>query len=323
MVFHHHRHPRASSAGERTALRRALLVTAFLFVAEVVGGLVANSLALLSDAGHMLTDLLALALSAAAIGFATIPATERRTFGYYRLEILSALANGVLLAVLAGGILVEAWGRFGSPPHVRISVLAPIAAAGLLANVLSLWWLSRARGGLATRAALWHTAADTASSLLVLMAAFIMLATGWWWMDPVVSVVLAGVMVFGALRLLREALDVLLESTPREVSLREIESAMQGVEGVEAVHDLHVWSLTSEVHALSGHLRVQPELLAQTDRIISETRRLLKRDFRIDHTTLQVESEACGDVVCVLGPSELTESTDNRAAAGGQGEHDE
>jgi len=323
MAFHNHRHPRVSSGRERLALRRALLVTSFLFVAEVVGGLIANSLALLSDAGHMLTDLLALGLSAAAIGFATIPATDRRTFGYYRLEILSALANGVLLAVLAGGILVEAWGRFGSPSPVRIAILAPIAAGGLLANLLSFWWLSRARGGLATRAALWHTAADTASSLLVLVAALIMLVTGWWWIDSLVSVTLAGVMVFGALRLLREALDVLLESTPREVNLSEVDSAMRGVEGVEGIHDLHVWSLTSGVHALSGHLSVQPERLAQTDRIINEARQLLKSDFRITHTTLQVESEACGEVVCVLGPSELTDGTEDRSAAGGQGDKDE
>lgn len=318
MAYHHHRHLRPSSAGERVALRRALLVTSFLFVAEVVGGLIANSLALLSDAGHMLTDLLALALSAAAIGFATLPATDRRTFGYYRLEILSALASGLLLAGFAGGILVEAWGRFGSPPSVRIAVLIPIATAGLLANVLSFWWLSRAQGGLATRAALWHTAADAASSLLVLMAALIMLATGWWWMDPAVSVILAGVMVFGALRLLREALDVLLESTPREVSLSEIDRAMQGVEGVEGIHDLHVWSLTSGVHALSGHLRVQPERLTQADRIINEARQLLERDFRITHTTLQVESEACGEVVCVLGPSEFAEVPKTEPPAAGK-----
>jgi len=311
----------------RVENRRRLLITVVLtgvtFLAEAVGGLLTNSLALLSDAGHMLTDLLALALSAAAIGFATMPASDRRTFGYYRLEILSALANGVLLAVLAGGILVEAWGRFGSPPPVRIAILAPIAAAGLLANLLSFWWLSRARGGLATRAALWHTAADTASSVLVLVAALIMLATGWWWLDPLVSVLLAGVMVFGALRLLREALDVLLESTPREVNLPELDIAMMGVEGVEGIHDLHVWSLTSGVHALSGHLRVQPERLMQADRIINEARQLLERDFRITHTTLQVESEACGEVVCVLGPSEFIDRTEDRAAAGGQGDKDE
>jgi cobalt-zinc-cadmium efflux system protein len=118
-------------------------------------------------------------------------------------------------------------------------------------------------------------------------------------------------MVFGALRLLREALDVLLESTPREINLSKIDSAMLGVEGVEGIHDLHVWSLTSGVHALSGHLRVQPERLAQADRIINEARQLLKSDFRITHTTLQVESETCGEVVCVLAPSELTDSIDD------------
>jgi cobalt-zinc-cadmium efflux system protein len=285
-------------------------------VAEVVGGLLANSLALLSDAGHMLTDLLALGLTGAAIGFATLPATRRRTFGYYRLEILSALANGVLLAVFAGGILVEAYNRFGSPPQVNVGILAPVAAAGLVANVLSFWWLSRARGGLATRAALWHTAADGASSLLVLAAAGVMSLKSWWWIDPAVSVVLSGVMVVGALRLLRESLDVLLESTPRDMDLGNVGIRIQSVDGVLGVHDLHVWSLTSEVHALSGHLQVAPERLAQADRIIAEAKCILEEEFKISHTTLQVESEACGEVVCILGPSEPFEESGDRTAAG-------
>ena len=303
-----HHHPRPTSTQERAALQRALILTALVLVIEVIGGLWAHSLALLSDAGHMLTDFVALALSGAAIGFATRPATKNRTFGFYRLEILSALANGILLAVIAGGILVEAYNRFGTHTPVRLDILTPVALIGLGANLLSFWWLSRARGGLSTRAALWHVGADGASSLLVLASAGIMALTAWWWVDPAVSAMMASVMIWGAYRLLRESLEILLESSPREIDLERVESRIREVTGVDGVHDLHVWSLTSEVHALSGHLRVQPEQLSETDRIIADARTLLKKDFGITHTTLQVESEACGEVVCVLRPSEPFDS---------------
>jgi len=311
MSVHSH-HPRATSADESRALRRALVMTVALFGIEVAGGILANSLALLSDAGHMLTDILALALAGAAIRFATRPADRKRTFGYYRLEILSAMANGVLLAVVALGILVEAWKRFQTPPEVKLDVLAPVAAAGLAANLVVIWWLSRARGGLSTRGALWHAVSDGASSVLVLAAAGLMAITSRWWIDPAVSVALACVVVYGAYRLLRESVDVLLESTPREVNLRRLGAAVTAVDGVEGIHDLHVWSLTSNVHALSGHLRVQPERLGETDRILAEAKALLERDFGISHTTLQVESVECGRVACVLGVSEPTRSLGGR-----------
>ncbi len=300
----HRHHPRASSLDEGRALRRALVVTVLLFGIEVAGGILANSLALLSDAGHMLTDILALALAGAAIRFATRPADRKRSFGYYRLEILSAMANGVLLALVALGILVEAWRRFGSPPEVKVDILAPVAAAGLAVNLMVIWWLSRARGGLSTRGALWHAVSDGASSVLVLGAAGLMALTSRWWIDPAVSVLLAGVVVYGAYRLLRESVAVLLESTPPEVDLHRLGEAVTELEGVDGIHDLHVWSLTSGVHALSGHLRVQPERLGETDRILAEAKALLQRDFGISHTTLQLESVECGRVACVLGVTE-------------------
>lgn len=301
MPLHFHRHLRPTSDQEGRALRRALWLTAGLFVVEVAGGVLANSLALLSDAGHMLTDLLALGLSGAALGFAGRPATERRTFGYYRLEILSALGNGVLLAVLAGGILVEAANRFGHPPRIGVEIVFPVAVTGLVANVLAFWWLRRARGGIVTRAAVWHTASDAASSVVVLAAAAVMAATSWWWVDPAVSLLLAAVMVFGAVRLMRDSVDVLLESSPKELDLGRVEAAIRGVDGVKGIHDLHIWSLTSGVNALSGHLQVAPVRLSQADRIIAEARRRLEGEFGIVHTTLQVESEHCGGAVCVLG----------------------
>jgi len=296
----HRPHLRPSSDAERRALSGALWLTALLFVVEVAGGIVANSLALLSDAAHMLTDLLSLGLAGAALRLAARPATHRRTFGYYRLEILSALANGILLALFAGGILVEAWNRFQDPPAVRTDVLLPVAAAGLLVNLVAVWWLHRARGGLATRAATWHAASDGASSLLVLLAAVLLTATGWRWIDPATSVLLAGVIVTGAYRLVREAVDVLLESTPGHVNVADVQEALCTVAGVEAVHDLHVWSLTSGVHALSGHLLVASGALADGDRILEEAGRILGREYGIQHTTLQLESEHGGRFVCAL-----------------------
>jgi cobalt-zinc-cadmium efflux system protein len=319
MIHGHHHHPRASSGAERVALRRALVVTGILFLAEVVGGLWANSLALLSDAGHMLTDLLSLGLGAAAISFATRPADRKRSFGYYRLEILSALANGILLALVAGGILLEAVRRFGSPPEVRVEILAPVAVAGLVANILVILWLARAQGGLSTRAALWHASADGASSVLVILAAVAMALTGWWWLDPGVSILLAGVVVYGAYRLLRESVHVLLESTPYEVDLVRLHEALAGLDGVEGVHDVHVWSLTSQVHALSAHVRVRPEQLTEADRILAAAKNLLEHEFGITHTTLQVESRSCGGIVCVLQPDGSPETPPAAGPDGGGG----
>jgi cobalt-zinc-cadmium efflux system protein len=248
----------------------------------------------------MLTDLLALVLAGGAIRLASRPATAKRTFGYYRLEILSALANGILLALFAGGILVEAWNRFQAPPEVRTNVMLPVAVAGLLVNAVAFWWLHRARGGLATRAATWHAASDGASSVVVILAGVILATAGWRWVDPAASVLLAAGIVLGAYRLVREAVDVLLESTPSHVDVGELQQALCAVEGVESVHDLHVWSLTSGVHALSGHLLVGSEALPDANRILNDAVRLVARDFGIQHTTLQLESEQCGRYACVL-----------------------
>ena len=311
------------AAAERTALRRSLAVTGVVFLAEVVGGVLANSIALLADAAHMLTDLLALALSAAAIQFAGLPPTRKRTFGYYRLEILSALANGILLAAMGGGIVVEAVRRFRSPSEVRVEILWPVALVGLAANLVVVWWLSRAKGGLSTRAALWHATSDGAGSVLVLLAAGVMAATSWWWVDPTVSLFLAGFVIFGSYRLLRESIHVLLESTPYGMDLERVQDALLALEGVEGVHDLHVWSLTSEVHALSGHVQVSAERLGETDRILGEARDLLEEKFGITHTTIQVESTDFGPGVCVLvgteeeaGPSPETQVEPGDRAAG-------
>jgi len=297
-----HQHVRASAGSERTALARALILTALLFAVEVGGGLWSGSLALLADAAHMLTDLLALGLSWLALRLASRPADPRRTFGYYRVEILSAFANGVLLALVAGGVLLESTRRFANPPVVRVDVLAPVAVAGLAANLVSWWWLRGAGDGLPTRAALWHVGSDALGSILVVLTAGVLWFTGWWWMDPVAGLVLAAGVVVGALRLLREAAEVLLESAPPGVDVDEVERLMCGVDGVDSVHDLHVWSLTSGVHALSGHLLVRPDRLGETDRILRAAQRGVRERFDIRHTTLQVESESCGKVVCVLGP---------------------
>ena len=297
-----HRHVRASAGSERKAVGRALALTGLVFAVEILGGLWSGSLALLADAAHMFTDVLALGLSWVAIVLASRPANPRRTFGYYRLEILSAFANGVLLALVAGGVILESTRRFADPPPVRVEILGPVAAVGLVANLMAWWWLRGAGDGLSTRAALWHVASDTVGSVLVLVAAGILWLTGWWWVDPVAGLILAAVVVIGALRLLREAADVLLESVPEGVDVAEVEAVMLAVDGVDSIHDLHVWSLTSGVHALSGHLRVSADRLGETDRILQAAKRGVRERFAIGHTTLQVESESCGRVVCVLGP---------------------
>lgn len=299
-MAHAHGHLRSGSAGEWKALRRSLVLTAAVFVAEVAGGLASGSLALLSDAGHMATDMLALALSATAVRVAARPADPRRTFGYYRFEILAALVSGALLMFLALVILREGVERLSAPVSVRTSILLPVAGIGLATNAISFWWLRSARGGLATRAALWHAAADGLSSVLVLIAGAVMAFTRQWWIDPAVSLVVSGIIAWGAFRLLRESVDVLLESVPPGLDLDSVRDALLAIDAVTGVHDLHVWCLTSDVHALAGHLRVDRGRLGETDRVLSEAGRLLGERFGIRHTTLQVESDPCADPPCAL-----------------------
>lgn len=271
------------------------MFTSVIAVAEAVGGYVTNSLALMSDAGHMVTDVSAIALSLLALWFASKPANVKKTYGYYRLEILSALANGVLLLGITGFICWEAWHRFREPQPVQLGTMALIATVGLAANLIALSFLHRSHS-LTVRGAFLHVLGDTLSSVGVILGAGLMWWTGWLVVDPIISIVISVVIVVGAWRLVRDAVDVLLEATPAHVDMDALRNVLSQARGVTGVHDLHVWTISSGIYALSVHLVVENALACNNDEILSAVKHQLFDRFGIDHTTIQIESEAYAHV---------------------------
>ncbi len=297
MHEHPHHAPDGPSGGrrrvaERRGLLKALALTSAIFVAEVVGGYISNSLALLADAGHMLTDVLALVLAYVALRLATRPATPHKTYGWYRLEILAALTNGVTLVVISLFIFWEAFERLMDPPEVATGTMLVVATVGLVANGLGLYFLSGHGGSLNLRGAFLHVLGDLLSSVAVIVGGLLMWSTGNYLIDPLLSALIGVVIVASAYRLLRESVDVLLEGTPAGIDLAAVEAALETVDGVEGVHDLHVWSLTSGVNALSCHVEVKFEALPSADALLDRVRSLLREGFDISHTTIQIETES-------------------------------
>jgi cobalt-zinc-cadmium efflux system protein len=300
---HAHQRATATSAGRHTrALTWTLLLTGGFLVVEVVAGFWTGSLALLADAGHMLTDVGGLALALFAIWFAAKPPTPVKTYGYYRVEILAALANAVLLLGVSGWILYEAYRRVLAPPPVLAGPMLGVALTGLVINLVGMKLLqSGSRESLNLKGAYLEVLSDALGSIGVIVAALIVLTTGWQLADPLIG---AGIGLFIIPRtwgLLTRAVNVLLEGTPPHVDLAEVERAMAGVAGVQQVHDLHVWTLTSGKEAMSGHVVV--EHLADGDRIIRDLHTLLHDRFGVEHTTIQIESRPLVQIVNREGTS--------------------
>jgi cobalt-zinc-cadmium efflux system protein len=290
------RHHDRGADRDRARLRWCVGLTATILVLEAVGGLLAQSLALLSDSGHMMTDLLALLLCLFAIGFASKPPTDRKTFGYYRLEILTALFNGTLLAVLSLYLFYEAFRRFMNPRPVHTTLMLWIAVIGLVANLAGIALLSPSRRNLNVRGALLHVLGDAFSSLGVIVGGVIMHFTGWYRADPLISIGIGIVILWGALRLMKEACDILLEAAPSQTVLPDVAQAIESVEGVCGLHDLHVWCITTGMPALSGHVVVKDRFLADSDRTLNRIKEMLEERFGICHTTIQMESERYEEV---------------------------
>ena len=280
----------ASKNKRRLAIVLGLTTTYLL--AEVVGGLLTRSLALLADAGHMLTDVAGLALALLAIKFAESPATPERTYGYYRIEILAALTNAVILIGISLYILYEAYERFRNPPEVQSGAMLGVAAVGLGVNVLGIYLLRFAsQESLNMKGAYFEVLSDMLTSIGVIVAALIMLTTGWYYADPLIS---AGIGLFILPRtwlLLRDAVGVLLEGTPSDVNPVALREAIGKVRGVAGVHDLHIWSLTSGINALSVHAVLADGASYET--VLEEVRRRVTSDFNIAHATVQVEAKSC------------------------------
>ena len=291
MHEHHRTH------GPRRYLGLTLILTAVIMMVEVMGGFWSGSLSLLADAGHMLTDVLALAVAFAALAFGARPPDDRRTYGYRRLEILAALANGVALVVVSGSIMVEAYERWIEPRPVDAFVMSVVAAVGLLANLAGLLLLRGHRQNLNVRGAFVHILGDTLSSVGVLCGAGIIALTGWTRVDPILSVGIGVVIVWSSFSLLREVVDVLLEAAPRGIDTDQVRRLIAATAGVDTVHDLHVWSISSGMPALSVHVVVS-DRTRNYDEVRRSIQDELKRAFAIDHSTLQVEMSSDGDCGC-------------------------
>ena len=264
-----------------------LVLTAAFMVVEAVGGLVSGSLALLADAGHMLTDVAALGIAVLSQRVAQRPADDRRTYGYLRLEILAAFVNGAVLFALSVWIVVEAVHRLDSPQPIKGGLFAAVAAVGLVVNVVALRLLhGDAHHDLNTRGAYLHILGDLLGSVGALVAAGLVITTGWTLADPIVSIALSLLILVSAWRLLRESVDVLLEAVPAHIRMEEVEGRLRAVPGICDVHDLHVWTVTSGVIAMSGHV-VVPEL-ADHPRVLAASHAAMGA-LGIGHATIQVE----------------------------------
>ena len=299
--MHAHGHDRNTAAARsRSVLVVTLVLTVGTMVVEFVAGLWTGSLALLADAGHMLTDATALGLALIATWLAARPPTPAKTYGYYRAEILAALANALLLFGVAGSILVEAWHRARSPAEVLAAPMAAVAALGLGVNLFAAWLLHRgAHESLTVRAAYLEVLSDALSSLAALVAAGVMIVTGWTGADPLASGLIVLLILPRTWRLLRQAVNVLLEGTPAHLSLAEIEEAITRVAGVRRVHDLHVWTLTSGREAMSAHVVVED--VRESERLLASLHAVLHATFGIDHTTIQLET-APPEILTIKAP---------------------
>lgn len=291
-----HRHD--SGAGNRRALSLALAITASFTLVEVVGGLLTGSLAVLADAVHMLSDNVSLAIALVAARLAARPATPERTYGYKRAEVLAALANGVLLVALAVWIFAEAVPRLADPPELLAGWMLVIALVGVCVNVAAGAVLWRARqDSLNVEAALRHVGADLLGSFGIAVAAVVVLATGWLQADPVVSMVIGGLILWSSLGVLRDSTSILLESSPKGIDTRVVGERLAGAPGVVEIHDLHVWTITSGFPALSAHVLVRPGEDCHGRR--RELERILHDEFGIEHTTLQVDHARDGRLVAL------------------------
>ena len=288
----HHHHVDARALDRRRLVFVLILALSYAGI-ELVGGLLTGSLALLADSLHMVSDVAALALSLLAVWMASRPASERRTFGNSRAEILAALANGVGLAVVALFISIHAVERFLSPRDVAGAGVMIVATGGLLINLLSLYILEAGRGGsINVRGAWLHVASDALASVGVILAGLGIWALGWMWLDPTISIVVSILVLGSAWSLIREALDVLMETVPAHLDPEEIRSQLLDVPGVSALHCLHVWTIGSGEVSLSSHLVVDSE--SEAESLLQQVRDRLANRFGIDHTTIQIEVEEPG-----------------------------
>jgi cobalt-zinc-cadmium efflux system protein len=273
-----------------------------VMVAEFAGGLVANSLALLSDATHMLADVVALLLGIVAFQFSTKPPTKKNTFGFYRLEIFAAQINGGILLFLSFFIFYAAYQRLLHPEPIKGPLMLMVACVGLVANIAGALVLHKSsRENLNVKAAFLHIVGDLISSVGVIVGGIVISLAGWFVVDPILSLMIGLIILKGAYSVVKETSAVLLEAVPKHINLEKLIREVEAIEGVKSFHDVHVWTITSGLHALSGHVQIQDQQISESARIMKVIQEHLTQRYHINHTTLQLECHACEpDRMCSL-----------------------
>jgi cobalt-zinc-cadmium efflux system protein len=275
---------------ETYRLKLAVAISSFYFFAELIGGFLTNSLALLSDAGHMLSDIAAMSISLFAFQMARRPATMDRTYGYHRLEILAALVNGLALWFIVGIIFTSAYNRLFDPPEVQSRGMIIVAAVGLLVNIAAgLILYGSHHENLNIRGAFLHVISDALGSVGAIAAGFVMLATGWYIADPLISIFIGLLILYSSWSLIKESMSILMQSVPKGIRFEEVQQTIEHVQGVIKVHDLHVWAVTSGIFTLSAHAVVENG--RDFHDVLNDIESTLKDRFRIEHTTIQLETE--------------------------------
>lgn len=288
---HHHGHHHHGHSGNKQGLLIALCITASIMILEFVGGLWTNSLALLSDSGHMLSDAGSLVLSLTALWFAAKPSSAHKSYGFHRIEILAALFNAVTLFLIAGLIIWEAIGRFMDPPTVASGSMMLIACVGLMANLLSAWALMRkgdVHGNLNLRSAYLHILGDALGSVGAILAGGAMLIFGWYAADPIISIIVSLLILKGAWAVLKSTIHILMEGTPAAVSYGDVKHVLESIDGVINVHDLHIWTITSGLDSLSCHLLIADDQDSQV--VLQKAIHQIEERFQITHATIQIEN---------------------------------
>ncbi len=286
-------------------LKYGILLTGIILVVELVGGFLSHSLALLSDAGHVFVDIIALSLSWYGVKQVGRPASSRMTFGYHRVGVIIALVNALSIFAIAAVIFYEAYRRWLQPPEVNGPLMLGAALVGLSVNIFVAFWLRKEqRTNLNVRSAFWHVLGDALASVGVIIGAIIIMLTGWYIVDPIISVLIGFIITFAAWSILREGLKVLLEAVPHQIDVSRMARDLRKIPSVKGVHDMHVWSISPELHAMSCHVLIDDVQMSRAAEIRQRVEKVLRQQFDIHHSALQMECHECdnNDLFCSLMP---------------------
>lgn len=294
---HHHQNPGEEHSHQHHLQKKfkiAILITFIVFLGELIGGIWSGSLALLSDAAHVMSDVISLLISWFAIYLSTRPATSFRTYGYHRTEVFAAFLNGVTLIGISIWIFYEAYHRYMAPTEIKVTGMFIVACIGFIANLIILWQLhGESHGNLNVRSAVLHVVGDTLSSVAVVIGGAVILFTGWTPIDAILSMLIGGIILISAINVTKEAVYILLENSPRNADADTVAEHLCNLESVKDIHDMHVWSLCSNYNALSAHVVIHEHTTLPYDQILKQINTELVQRFGIHHSTLQLENVAC------------------------------